>query len=160
VTTITTTTPTANRSRSGDNAHTVEARVLCWELRLQGYSIRQIAVLATQRLGRNLGKSRVAQLLTIEADERQAAPREAVRQYELDRLDRLLVFLEPRLRDGDPGAITTAVRLSESRRKLLGLDAPQQVTVDATVHEVTQEDLALAEMLREAKAAAATGVPA
>lgn len=41
-------------------------------------------------------------------------------------------------------------RNSERRAKLLGLDAA--VKVDATVHEVTQQDLELQEMLREAKA--------
>lgn len=39
---------------------------------------------------------------------------------------------------------------SERRAKLLGLDAA--VKVDTTVHEVTQQDLELQEMLREAKA--------
>lgn len=41
-------------------------------------------------------------------------------------------------------------RNAERRAKLLGLDAA--VKVDATVHEVTQQDLELQEMLREAKA--------
>jgi hypothetical protein len=41
-------------------------------------------------------------------------------------------------------------RISESLRKLHGLDAPTRV--DATVHETTQQDLELQEMLREAKA--------
>jgi uncharacterized protein YerC len=39
---------------------------------------------------------------------------------------------------------------SERRAKLLGLDAA--LKVDATVHEVTQQDIELQEMLREAKA--------
>ncbi|MFI5687889.1 hypothetical protein [Streptomyces sp. NPDC051636] len=47
-------------------------------------------------------------------------------------------------------AIDRALRARESFRKLLGLDAA--VKVDATVHEVTQQDLELQEMLREAKA--------
>lgn len=58
-------------------------------------------------------------------------------------------------------AIDRVVKIGESRRKLLGLDAPTRV--DATVHEVTQQDLAVAELIRDAQAkqaidrAAATG---
>lgn len=48
----------------------------------------------------------------------------------------------------------TRRRHSESYRKLLGIDAPTRV--DATVHEVTQQDLELQEMLRDAKAQTAT----
>lgn len=48
-------------------------------------------------------------------------------------------------------AVTTLKGLYESRRKLLGLDAA--IKLDATVHEVTQQDLELEELLREARAA-------
>lgn len=47
-------------------------------------------------------------------------------------------------------AIATLQRLYESRRKLLGTDAAQKI--DATVHEVTQADLAITDLLNEAKA--------
>lgn len=42
------------------------------------------------------------------------------------------------------------VRNGEALRRLLGLDMP--VKVDATVHETTQQDLELQEMIRDAKA--------
>lgn len=47
-------------------------------------------------------------------------------------------------------AVDRALRARESFRKLMGLDQPTKV--DATVTEVTQQDLELQEMLREAKA--------
>lgn len=53
------------------------------------------------------------------------------------------------------GAVDRLVRISESRRKLVGLDAPVKVQGDLTVTETTQEDLELQELLREAKARAA-----
>ena len=56
----------------------------------------------------------------------------AVRELELARLDRLQMALDKRVRDGDPQAINTAIRLSESRRKLLGVDAPEQHEVEHT----------------------------
>jgi hypothetical protein len=53
------------------------------------------------------------------------------------------------------GAVDRLVRISESRRKLCGLDAPVKVQADVQVTETTQEDLELQELLRDAKAKAA-----
>ncbi|MFE3031566.1 hypothetical protein ACFXKY_07945 [Streptomyces canus] len=59
---------------------------------------------------------------------------------------------KPLLDDGPKlAAIDRLLRVRESYRRLFGIDQP--VKVDATVHEVTQQDLELQEMLREAKAA-------
>ena len=59
---------------------------------------------------------------------------------------------KPLLDDGPKlAAIDRLVKIRESYRRLFGLDRP--VKVDATVHEVTQQDIELQEMLREAKAA-------
>lgn len=54
--------------------------------------------------------------------------------------------------DTDPilRAVTTLQRLTESRRKLLGLDAA--VKVDATVHSTDQQDLAIRDLIGAAKA--------
>lgn len=56
------------------------------------------------------------------------------------------------LRDHGPtlAALREARATLESFRRMMGLDQP--VKVDATVHQVTQQDLELQEMLREAKA--------
>lgn len=45
------------------------------------------------------------------------------------------------------------MKVEERRAKLLGVDAPERV--EATVVEISQEDVALAELVREAQAAAA-----
>lgn len=45
------------------------------------------------------------------------------------------------------------MKVEERRVKLLGVDAPERV--EATVIEISQEDVALAELVREAQAAAA-----
>lgn len=60
----------------------------------------------------------------------------------LQAVDRLLKIEESRRRNG------------ERRAKLTGIEAA--IKVDTTVHEVTQQDLELQEMLREAKAAVHT----
>ena len=48
-------------------------------------------------------------------------------ELELVRLDAYLLNLEEDIADGDPVAISAALRISESRRRLLGLDAPQKI---------------------------------
>jgi transcriptional regulator with XRE-family HTH domain len=58
------------------------------------------------------------------------------------------------------GAVDRLVRISESRRKLTGLDAPVKVQADVQVTETTQEDLELQELIREAKAKAAASAEA
>lgn len=64
---------------------------------------------------------------------------------------------EPLLDDGPIlQAISTLLRIQERRARLLGLDAPARV--DATVHEVTQVDLQVQELIREAKARQAVEV--
>lgn len=51
---------------------------------------------------------------------------EAIRALELARLDRLLLALEKGISGGDVGSINSAIRLSESRRRLEGVDAPEK----------------------------------
>jgi hypothetical protein len=51
-------------------------------------------------------------------------------------------------------AIDRLLRIRESYRKLFGAD--QAIKVDATVHEVTQQDIELAELIHEAQAKNAT----
>jgi hypothetical protein len=72
---------------------------------------------------------------------------------ELDRLDWWLARLETEI-DTDPiRAIPVAVKVSERRARLLGLDEP--VRVEGTIQQVTAEDVALHELIAEAQAAAA-----
>lgn len=57
-----------------------------------------------------------------------------LRQLEAERLDSYLKSLALRIERGDVNAVGTAVKISESRRKLLGLDAPVQLQVEELVH--------------------------
>jgi DNA-binding Lrp family transcriptional regulator len=127
------------------------------------------------QIAETLGMSRAA---AHEAVKRALAdtltePAEAVRRLELDKLDalerRYLDIVERRhavLHKGedtgydDDGptlkALAGLLRVSESRRKLLGLDLPVKSQVDVTVTERSAADVALdelvAEMERRAKA--------
>lgn len=62
-------------------------------------------------------------------------------------LRNLRVRLQPGVLEGDPQAVRAALAVNESARKMLGLDAP--VRADVTVTELSEEDRAFAEMLRE-----------
>lgn len=119
----------------------------CLQLRLEGHSFRAIA----DQLGLSLGTtySRVRAAVDLEVNPKA----DELRAVEVQRLDMYLARLAPKIAEGDDRAINTAVRISESRRRMLGLDRP--VAIDATVTEVSQQDLELQEMIRLAKAKAA-----
>lgn len=83
-----------------------------------------------------------------------AVPVEAVeelRTLEAARLDHLLERLAGGIDAGDVPAIESARKISESRRRLFGLDGPIQINMT----ETTQADLAMQDMLNEARAKAA-----
>jgi len=73
-----------------------------------------------------------------------------LRALESIRLDNYLVKLKPRIDRGDDKAINAAIRISERRANLYGLNAP--VRVDANINETDQTDLELQDMLNVARA--------
>jgi len=80
---------------------------------------------------------------------------EQVRARHLEQIKAWLVKLNEQI-DRDCAVarnVEVGTRLLEREAKLLGIDAPQQV--EATVTQVTQADLELQELLREARAASA-----
>ncbi|WP_455362001.1 hypothetical protein [Streptomyces sp. SYSU K21746] len=127
-----------------DAARIGAEQAACLALRLEGHTYRDIANRLHLSIGTAFNRVRDAVDLEVspKADE--------LRALELARLDLYLTRLAPKITKGDDRAINTAVRISESRRRMLGLDQP--VAVHATVHEVTQQDLELQEMIRAARA--------
>jgi hypothetical protein len=71
---------------------------------------------------------------------------EALRTLELKRLDQWLQSITKQAVRGDLTAVNTAVRISESRRNLLGLDAPKQLEARIKV-DVISWNQALRDML-------------
>lgn len=109
----------------GETETIAARRVKALELRKSGASYRLIG----QALGVDVATAwddvqaelTALRMLTVKVAE-------DVRTLELERLDRWLAKLEAHgIAAGDPQAINTAIRLSESRRKLLGVDAPLKV---------------------------------
>ena len=74
---------------------------------------------------------------------------EQYRQVESDRLDAWLTKLQPRIAEGDVTAVSAAVRISERRARLWGLDAPQTSRVELDSKLSAAGDL-VAECLHEA----------
>ena len=58
---------------------------------------------------------------------------EDLRRIEGERLDALLLALAPSIAKGQPRAIEAAVKISERRAKLLGLDAPDTHVIEGPV---------------------------
>ena len=132
------------------NAAKIAAQqIQCYELRLTGMSIDGIA--AATGIPRSTVSDRIQSHIKLQiqplADE--------LRAIEVARLDRYLEKLDAQIQEDRAVARNTevAVKVAERRAKLLGIDAPEKV--EAIVTQVTQEDIALAELIREAQAAAA-----
>jgi hypothetical protein len=105
-----------------------------------------------------LGKATVHARIQAEIAARVLPLVDEVRKMELDRLDRWLEKLDAQIQDDEAAGgcarnIEVAVKVAERRAKLLGINAPEKV--EATVHEVSATDVALAELVQEAQAAAA-----
>jgi hypothetical protein len=137
-----------------NHAQRAEEQVVCYQLRLQGHSVREVARLAGERLGWSLTENTAWNRIRDEALARVEPEREALLRMELDRLDRYLLALEATAASEEAkpadriGAVNSALKVQERRAKLLGLDQPMEVHVQ----ETTQEDLELASLIREEKA--------
>lgn len=64
--------------------------------------------------------------------------------------DLLETVYMPKALDGDQKSAELVLKIKAERRKLLGIDAPVQI--EATITEVTQQDVAIRQLLAEAQA--------
>jgi len=108
------------RNEAGVTVRAVR-RVRVLEARVQGHSLRTIAA--------ELGCAPATAMRDLHHALRELAQLEQaktaeLRALELARLDHLLVALADKIDAGDVGAINAAVRISERRARLLGLDRP------------------------------------
>ena len=111
----------SHRGRRGQIEIVAERRVLALELRKTGAWSRGIARhsawTSTRHMptsGRNLPRS----------VRRPPAEATELRALELERLDGMTSGMWPQVQKGSPPAVTAAVRVSERRSRLLGLDEP------------------------------------
>lgn len=114
------------RSRSSAKAIARVERHSGWiDLRLQGHGEAEIA----QRYG--VSQQAISEAILKYLHDRPAHGAEFLRRLENEHLDYLSAKLAPAIDRGDLRAIDTAVRISERRSKLLGLDAPKDIRVAA-----------------------------
>lgn len=135
-----------NPQTHGNNAQVAAEQSECLQLRLEGKSFRAIA--AQTGLSTATVFNRVEAAISLEINPKA----EQLRAIESERLDVYLDRLKTRINSGDTHAIQTAIRISERRSKLLGLDMPQRIEANVSSHEVLQQDIELQELIREAKA--------
>lgn len=132
------------RPHNLNNAQRAERRIKAYELRLKGKSYRAI--------GEALGISH--QMAMIDVKEQLASIElplaDEVRKQEIDRLTRYLDKLEFRVEQGDDKAVALGIKISESLRKLLGIDIP--VTQQIAVTETTQKDLEIMDLINSVRA--------
>lgn len=107
----------ANR---GKREAQVERRVQAYELRKQGFTYADIGA----ALGMSV-KTAWQDINSVYVDfhEQLQTSAEELRALESARLDLAQIALYPKLKTGDAATINAWVRISESRRKLFGLDA-------------------------------------
>lgn len=129
------------KSNLGRNSPTAQRRIEAKERALKALELRKKGV-RYEQIAQQLGYShrgsahkavmKELKLLAKECLEEAAQ----VRDLELQRLDDLFLAAWKAIADGSESAIDRALRVSESRRKLMGLDAAEKVDVNgiATLH--------------------------
>lgn len=115
--------PRARSKIHPENVLMAEKQAKALELVKQGFNTRQVA----EKLG-YAGKQGAHYLITKALQELVRQPAEEVRAVCVARLDGWLTKLTKKIDKGDPRAILTALKIEERRAKLLGLDAPVQLT--------------------------------
>lgn len=124
-----------NDCQKGQKQALAERREAAFQLRVNGLSYRQIG----QRLGISEATShKYVQQVMEKLEAQTLALAEKYRALELQRLDRLWVGSFQAALEGDQAAVNACLKISESRRKLLGLDSPVQaeVAIAAAVCEI------------------------
>jgi hypothetical protein len=119
-----------------------EEQVLCYQLRLKGHNLRDIAKMMTER-GYPMSHVTVSHRVAAEIKERIDPGREAHRALMVDRLDGMLVLLSGQIErdlsrvdgEGNPApvvnldALKSFLAIEDRRAKLLGLDEPAKLEV-------------------------------
>jgi hypothetical protein len=138
-----------SKRRSANSVDLRARRIGELEMRIKGYTYREIMA----KYG--VSHSVILKDIEIMLAEREQGAVQTMRELEAERLDAAVREVMGIMSGRQPPmvrlkAVDTLARLIGRRARLFGLDAPVQV--EATVREVTQADLELEELLREAKA--------
>ena len=101
-----------------------EKRLLAIQLKAMGYNYLEIG----KKLGvSNVTASKYVHKAIEERNAKQADATEDLINIEIERLDSMLKAISQQVSKGHLGAIDKAIKISQERRKLLGLDAPKKL---------------------------------
>src|SRR5688572_11106420 len=114
------------RLRSND-ARQVDAKAYAFQMRVNGHPYRGIAQDMRDNGIADVSHVTVKNWIDAECEARLEEVGPKLRAMEIARLERYLRSLYTRIELGDDKAIAVAIRVSESYRKLLGMDAPQVI---------------------------------
>ena len=128
-----------------NNATLHARRIKAYELRLTGKSYRAIG----QLLGISHEQARKDCNAYMAATELPLV--DEIRKQEVDRLTRYLDVLDARIDEGDDKAVSLAIKISESLRKLLGVDVP--VVAITEHHTVSALDMDIRNLIDQQNAA-------
>lgn len=137
------------KKRSGGRNHTgpnklgqTQAKARAFELYLKGESLRKCAEIVTAE-GYQVSHSTIDRWIDEECNETLEPLKPRVRKVELARYNSYLKRIEEDLDNGGdvPKLIMTAVRVSEARRKLLGVDEPVQTNIKVEQDQPTPDIL-------------------
>lgn len=114
-----------------------------FELKIQGFSYREIAIVLEDKYKDKLPKGYDSRTVWKDIDEEfkkiqvgvQAEARIA-RMIELERLDKMFLVVYDQALGGSLKATDRALKIMERRAKLLGLDQPNKITVKTWQNEV------------------------
>lgn len=138
-------------------AQIAERRARLIQMRLKGVPYEEIAVILDYATADTDGIKSARKDFTRACRAAAALEQEAAdtwRETERQRLDAIQASYWDAAVDGNVKAAEVVLKCITDRRKLLGIDAPIQI--DTTITEITQQDIALQEMIAEAKARNAT----
>lgn len=119
----------AKGQRKPDEAALMEREQRAVALKASGATYRQIA----QALSIDVATAHRTVTRALRRDHADAV--DEMRRVEDDRLDRMLRAVWLEATNGNLGAIDRVVKISESRRRLWGLDAPQRHVVTTELDE-------------------------
>lgn len=130
---------------TSDEVAIEERRAKAWELRVRGKSYRAIAT--------ELGVSQGTIFSDVKAllERTRAETNDTVdhhRTLQLQRIDRALDALWPKIENGETEAMRVLVRLEKRRAELMGLDAPEKHSLDLQAI-VAASPAAAARLVRE-----------
>jgi hypothetical protein len=118
----------------------MERRARAVELRKTGATIAQVAAaIAKEFNDSNYGNSQAFKDIDVVSlqlfREQFSHHSETLRELELQRYDDLLLKLQPKLDKGEAQAVTAAVKISQQRCRLLGLEEPIMIKIKEGLEE-------------------------